>query len=76
MIDSLNMMGIANNVVVIFLGKTMKYWRVELTCGSETLGEVPIKRKVFQGDKLLPLFVITLIPLTHILRTANPGYES
>ena len=53
----------------------MKYWRVELTCGSETLGEVPIKRKVFQGDKLLPLFVITLIPLTHILRTANPGYE-
>ena len=75
-IDSLNMMGIANNVVVIFWGKTMKYWRVELTCGSETLGEVPIKRKVFQGDKLLPLlFVITLIPLTHILRTANPGYE-
>ena len=75
MIDSLNMMGIANNVV-IFLGKTMKYWRVELTCGSETLGEVPKKRKVFQGDKLLPLlFVITLIPLTHIMRTANPGYE-
>ena len=75
MTDSLNMMGIANNVV-IFLGKTMKYWRVELTCGSETLGEVPKKRKVFQGDKLLPLlFVITLIPLTHIMRTANPGYE-
>ena len=69
------MMGIANNVV-IFLGKTMKYWRVELTCGSETLGEVPKKRKVFQGDKLLPLlFVITLIPLTHIMRTANPGYK-
>ena len=43
MIQSLNMMGIAKNVVK-FLGKTMKSWRVELTCGSETLGEVPIKR--------------------------------
>ena len=59
-----------------FFGKTMKSWRVELTCGSETLGEVPIKSGFFQGDALSPLlFVIALIPLTHILRTANPGYE-
>ena len=54
----------------------MKPWRVELTYGSETLGEVPIKRGIFEGDALSPLlFVISLIPLTHILRTANPGYE-
>ena len=54
----------------------MKSWWVELTCGSETLRELPIKRGIFQGDVLSPLlFVITLIPLTHILRTANPGYE-
>ena len=54
----------------------MKSWRVERTCGSKTLREVPIKRGILQGDALSPLlFVIALIPLTHILRTANPGYE-
>ena len=75
MIQSLNMMGIAKNVVN-FLGKTMKYWRVELTCGSETLGEVPIKRQLFQGDVLSQLlFDMALMLLTNILRTANPGYE-
>ena len=73
-IGSWNMMAIAKNVVN-FLGKTMKSWSVELTCGSETLGEVPIMRGIFQGDALSPfLFVIALIPLTHILRTANLGY--
>ena len=54
----------------------MKSWRVELTCGSETLGEVSIKRGIFQGDALSPfLFVIAIIPLTYILRAANSGYE-
>ena len=57
------------------LGKTLKFWRVELTCGAETLGEVPIKSGIFQGDAPSPLFIIALIPLTYILRIANPGYE-
>ena len=49
---------------------------MELTCGAETLEGIPIKRGKFQGDALLPLlFVIAVIPLTHILRTANPGHE-
>ena len=69
------MMIIAKNVVNS-IGKKMKSWRVELTCGVETLWEGPIKRKIFQGDVLSPLlFVIGLIPLTHILRTANLVYE-
>ena len=68
-------MGIAKNVVNL-LGKTMKSWMVELNFGSKTLGEVPVKRGIFQGDALSPLFfVVALIPLTHILRTANPGFE-
>ena len=70
--ESLNMMGIAKYVVNV-LGETMKSWRVELTFGAETLGQVPIKKEIFQGDALV--FVISLIPLTQILRTANPGYE-
>ena len=46
------------------------------TCGSEKLGEVPIKREIFQGNAPSPLlFVIAVKTLTHILRTANPGYE-
>ena len=50
--------------------------RVELTCGSETLGEVPMKREIFQGNVLSSplLFVIALITRTHILRKANPEY--
>ena len=28
----------------------MKTWRVELTCGEQMLGEVKIKRGIFQGD--------------------------
>ena len=50
--------------------------RVELTGGSETLGEVPMKRGIFQGNVLSSplLFVIALITVTHIPRKANPEY--
>ena len=41
----------------------MKKWKVELTCAKQELGEVNIKRGIFQGDALSPLlFVIALIP--------------
>ena len=40
------------------------------------LGEVRIKRGIFQGDILSPLlFVIALIPLIRILRKSKAGYE-
>ena len=67
------MIDIAKNV--IFWGrKTMTTRRVELTCDAETLGEIPIKTGIFHRDALAPmLFLIVLIPLTLILRTANPG---
>ena len=42
----------------LFFGKTMKSWKVELTCG----GEIPL------------LFVVALTSLAHILQRANPGY--
>ena len=35
-----------------------------------------INNGIFRGDAPSPLlFIIALIPLTHILKTANPGYE-
>ena len=55
----------------------MESLRVELTCGAETFGEVPIKKGVFKGDVLSPLLFengLGLIPLTHILIQANPRY--
>ena len=59
-----------------FLKETMKTWRVELTCGNNNLGEVNIRRGIFQGDSLsLLLFVVALIPLTHVLRSCVAGYE-
>ena len=73
-IKSLNIMGIAENLVNN-LGKIIKSWR-DWPVGAEKLGKVPIKRGIFHGDALSPLlFVITLIPLTLILRRANPWYE-
>ncbi len=58
------------------LNETMKSWRVEMVCKDEIIGEVSIKRGIFQGDALSPLlFVISMIPLTNILRKAAPGHE-
>ena len=42
---------------------------------NSELGEVEIKQAIFQGDSLFPLvFVLTLIPLSLILRKAKAAY--
>ena len=52
----------------------MKKWKVDLFCRKQELGEVNIKRGIFQGDALSPLlFVIALIPLTSVLRKVKAG---
>ena len=54
----------------------MKLWLVELISGEINLGEVNIRQGIFQGDSLSPLlFVVCLLPFTHILRDAAPGYH-
>ena len=42
-----------NGKVQILLKESMKKWKVELTCGKQELGEVNIKRGIFQGPCLL-----------------------
>ena len=74
-LECLKMLGI-NEEIRKLLEESMKNWRVELVCGSASLGEVSISRGIFQGDSLSPLLlVIALIPLTHILRIAEPTYK-
>ena len=53
----------------------MKNWNVELKSGRKTLGEVKINKGIFQVDSLLPiLFVISLIPLSVLLRDMKTGH--
>ena len=74
-IDCLYSLGL-NIKLITFLQSTMKNWRVKLTCNNENLGEVEIKRGIFQGDSLSPLFfVIALIPLTQILKATRHCYS-
>ena len=74
-IDCLEAVGI-NEKIRRRLAESMKSWRVELISGEENLGEINIRRGIFQVDSLSPsLFVVCLLPLTHILRDAAPGYH-
>lgn len=51
--------------------------KLELASGGENLGQVKIIRGIFQGDSLLSLLVICLIPLTFIfhLSKVKASYE-
>ena len=74
-LECLKSLGSSDNIQ-LFLENTMNTWRVELTCANQQLEEVNIKRGIFQGDALSPLlFVVAMIPLTHVLRKIKSGYE-
>ena len=50
--------------------------KLSLTSNGEDLGEVLVKRGIFQGDSLSPiLFVLSMVPLSLILRKVNGSYE-
>ena len=72
-IKALKLIGAAPNVIVL-LKSTMIDWKTELTSGEVNLGEVNINREIFRGDPLSPLlYVISLIPLTLVLRLIKQG---
>ena len=69
------MFGIAESLRT-FLQKSMQQWRLSLTANGEDLGEVNGKRGIFQGDSLSPmLFVLSMVPLSLILRKVNVCYK-
>ena len=50
--------------------------KTNLHVHGKLLGSVPIRRKIFQDDSFSPLlFVMALLPLTHILRELGMGYQ-
>ena len=52
-----------------FVNALMKQWNTELTASNPRLGNVKIRRGIFQGDSLPPLlFVLVMILLTLVLR--------
>ncbi len=69
------MFGAAKNVTKL-LQSSIERWKTELTAGGKILCEVNIRRGIFQGDSLFPLlFIISLIPLTLVLRKTKAGYD-
>ena len=59
------MVGAARNVMSI-VSNSMVSWKTVLTSEGMTLGQVDIRRGIFQGDSLTPLLfvVIMLYPCT------------
>ena len=73
-INCLKMNKIAH-VVINFLEKTIKTWRVGLTAGGNSLAETNIQRGILR-DALSPLlFIIARMALNSILRKYTAGYK-
>ena len=71
----LDMFKIAEKIKRV-LCNSMNTWKTELTSGGESIGKVKIKRGIFQDDSLFRLLlVLSLIPLSLILRNVKGGYQ-
>ena len=69
------MFGIVENIKTLLVNN-MNKWRVMLYTGNSELGEVDLKRGIFQGDFLSPLvFPLALIQLCLILKKTKAAYE-
>ena len=54
----------------------MESSKTQLTACGKDLGEVPIRRGIFQGHSLSPLlFVIAMLPLSSVLNESAAGYQ-
>ena len=72
---TVELFGFADNVKNS-LEKDMEQWKLLLRSNGEDLEEVDVKRGIFQGDSLsLLLLVLSIIPLSLILRKVNASIE-
>ena len=74
-ITTMGMVDLAANIIGL-IKESVNKWKTNLYADGKLLGSVPIRRGIFQGDSFSPLlFVIALLPLTHILRDTGMGYQ-
>ena len=71
-IECLDLFGEAENIKSLLVN-SMEKWRFMLCSGNSELGEVQLKRGIFQGDSLSP--VVFVLALSLILRKAKAAYE-
>ena len=73
-ITTMGMVGLADNIIGL-IKQSMNRWKTNLYADGKLLGSVPIRRGIFQGDSFPPLLFIAFLPLTHILRETEMGYQ-
>ena len=73
--ECMEMFGSAKNVRK-FLQKSMQQWSLSLIANGKNLGEVNVKRGIFQEGNLSPLlFVLSMVPLSLIVKMVNACYK-
>ena len=71
----MNLFKVAKNVENL-VSKSMNQWNTELTASGKNLGNVKIRRGIFQDDSLSPLlFVLAMIPMSLVLRKIKMSYS-
>ena len=69
------MVGAAKNMISI-ISNCFVNWKTVLTSGGAEIGQVVIRRGIFQGDSLSPLlFILVMLPLTQVLPKIKAGYK-
>ena len=74
-IAAMIMVGLGDNIMGL-IKKGMNKQNTNFYADGKLFGSVPIRRGIFQGDSFSPLlFVITLLPLTQILKESGMWYQ-
>ena len=74
-LECLHLFGGAENIKSLLVN-IMEKWKVMLSSGNSELGDVEIKRDIFQGDSLSPLVIVSaLISFSLMLRNTKAAYE-
>ena len=71
----LEMVGAAKNMISILTNSMVK-WKTVLTSAAMALGQVDIRRGIFQGDCLSSLlFIVIMLPFNLVPRKRRAGYN-